>query len=216
MGKIRNHGFDAVVIGGGIAGLQAALDLPEIPERMECFDISTIQGQATVASLAVVVDGEPAPAEYRHYRVKTVSGNDDYAALREVLQRRLRRGIDESSLPDFILVDGGRGQLGVLTAVLDDLNLAGFIDIAGIAKSRVKANVRGRAVERSEERFFIPGRKNPVLLRRGSAALFLLERLRADATDATEVGDWQKGYVEELVKRGAYAFDLHQLLQYEQ
>lgn len=148
---------------------------------MECFDISTIQGQATVASMAVVIDGEPASSEYRHYRVETVAGTDDYAALREVLGRRLRRGISDSSLPDFILIDGGRGQLGVLTAVLGDWNLAGTIDAAGIAKSRIKANVRGRAVERSEERFFIPGRKNPVLLRRGSAALFLLERLRDEA-----------------------------------
>ena len=164
-----------------LAEIQQKLCLQRLPRRMECFDISTIQGQATVASLAVVVDGEPASAEYRHYRVKTVAGSDDYAALREVLGRRLRRGLDESSLPDFILIDGGRGQLGVLTAVLDDLNLVGAIDVAGIAKSRVKANVRGRAVERSEERFFIPGRKNPVLLKRGSAALFLLERLRDEA-----------------------------------
>ena len=164
-----------------LAEIQQKLCLQRLPRRMECFDISTTQGQATVASLAVVVDGEPVSSEYRHYRVKTVSGSDDYAALREVLHRRLRRGIDESSLPDFILIDGGRGQLGVLTAVLGDWNLAGTIDAAGIAKSRVKANVRGRAVERSEERFFIPGRKNPVLLRRGSAALFLLERLRDEA-----------------------------------
>ncbi|MEN8686883.1 MAG: excinuclease ABC subunit UvrC [Desulfuromonadales bacterium] len=164
-----------------LAEIQQKLCLQRLPRRMECFDISTIQGQATVASLAVVVDGEPASAEYRHYRVKTVAGSDDYAALREVLGRRLRRGLNESSLPDFILIDGGRGQLGVLTAVLDDLNLVGAIDVAGIAKSRVKANVRGRAVERSEERFFIPGRKNPVLLKRGSAALFLLERLRDEA-----------------------------------
>jgi excinuclease ABC subunit C len=131
--------------------------------------------------MAVVIDGEPASSEYRHYRVQTVAGTDDYAALREVLGRRLRRGISDSSLPDFILIDGGRGQLGVLTAVIDDLNLAGVIDVAGIAKSRVKSNVRGRTVERSEERFFIAGRKNPVLLRRGSAALFLLERLRDEA-----------------------------------
>ena len=164
-----------------LAEIQQKLSLQRLPRRMECFDISTIHGQATVASLAVVVDGEPASSEYRHYRVKTVSGSDDYAALREVLSRRLRRGIDDSNLPDFILIDGGKGQLGVLTAVLDDLNLAGSIDVAGIAKSRVKANVRGHAVERSEERFFIPGRKNPVLLRRGSAALFLLERLRDEA-----------------------------------
>jgi len=164
-----------------LAEIQQKLCLQRLPRRMECFDISTTQGQSTVASLAVVVDGEPASAEYRHYRVKTVAGSDDYAALREVLDRRLRRGLDESSLPDFILIDGGRGQLGVLTAVLNDLNLVGAIDVAGIAKSRVKANVRGRAVERSEERFFIPGRKNPVLLKRGSAALFLLERLRDEA-----------------------------------
>ena len=164
-----------------LAEVQQKLCLQRLPRRMECFDISTIQGQATVASMAVVIDGEPASSEYRHYRVQTVAGTDDYAALREVLGRRLRRGISDSSLPDFILIDGGRGQLGVLTAVIDDLNLAGVIDVAGIAKSRVKSNVRGRTVERSEERFFIAGRKNPVLLRRGSAALFLLERLRDEA-----------------------------------
>ena len=164
-----------------LAEIQQKLHLLHLPRRMECFDISTIQGQATVASMAVVIDGEPASSEYRHYRVKSVVGTDDYAALREVLCRRLQRGIEESSLPDFILIDGGKGQLGVLTAVIDDLGIAGRIDVAGIAKSRVKANVRGRAVERSEERFFLPGRKNPVVLRRGSAALFLLERLRDEA-----------------------------------
>jgi len=164
-----------------LAEIQQKLSLQRLPLRMECFDISTIQGQATVASMAVVVDGEPVSSEYRHYRVKTVAGTDDYAALREVLCRRLRRGIEESRLPDFILIDGGKGQLGVLSTVIEDLEVAGRIDIAGIAKSRVKANVRGRVVERSEERFFLPGRKNPVILRRGSAALFLLERLRDEA-----------------------------------
>lgn len=164
-----------------LAEIQQKLSLQRLPLRMECFDISTIQGQATVASMAVVVDGEPVSSEYRHYRVRTVAGTDDYAALREVLCRRLRRGIEESRLPDFILIDGGKGQLGVLSTVIEDLEIAGRIDIAGIAKSRIKANVRGRVVERSEERFFLPGRKNPVILRRGSAALFLLERLRDEA-----------------------------------
>jgi excinuclease ABC subunit C len=164
-----------------LAEIQQKLSLRRLPLRMECFDISTIQGQATVASMAVVVDGEPVSSDYRHYRVKTVAGTDDYAALREVLCRRLRRGIEESRLPDFILIDGGKGQLGVLTTVIEDLDMAGRIDIAGIAKSRVKANVRGRVVERTEERFFLPGRKNPVTLRRGTAALFLLERLRDEA-----------------------------------
>jgi excinuclease ABC subunit C len=161
--------------------IKQRLHLSRPPQRIECFDVSTIQGQATVASMAVVLGGEPAPSEYRHYRVKTVVGTDDYAALQEILQRRLQRGQREDSLPDFILIDGGKGQLGVLTMVLEELNLTGTIDIAGIAKSRVKVNVRGRVVERSEERFFLPGRKNPVILRRGSAALFLLERLRDEA-----------------------------------
>ena len=164
-----------------LAEIQQKLHLLHLPRRMECFDVSTNQGEATVAGMAVVIDGEPASSEYRHYRVKTVAGTDDYAALREVLCRRLQRGVAESSLPDFILIDGGKGQLGVLTAVIDEMEMAGRIDVAGIAKSRVKTNVRGRAVERSEERFFLPGRKNPVVLRRGSAALFLLERLRDEA-----------------------------------
>ena len=98
-----------------------------------------------------------------------------------MLKRRLQRGVEENLLPDFILIDGGKGQLGVLSMVLDELQLAQTIDVAGIAKSRVKANVRGKVVERSEERFFLPGRKNPVVLKRGSAALFLLERLRDEA-----------------------------------
>lgn len=157
------------------------LHLQKLPYRMECFDISTIQGQATVASMAVVLDGEPAPSEYRQYQIRTIESVDDYAALREVLRRRLRRGVEENKLPDFILIDGGKGQLGVLAQVASELGVTNLIDIAGIAKSRVHANVRGKIVERSEERFFLPGRKNPVVLRRGSAALFLLERLRDEA-----------------------------------
>jgi excinuclease ABC subunit C len=164
-----------------LSEIMQRLHLHRLPQRMECFDISTIQGQATVASMAVVIDGEKAPSEYRHYRVKTVVGTDDYAALSEILRRRLQRAMTDNVFPDFILIDGGKGQLGVLTMVLNELNLSETIDAVGIAKSRVKANVRGRAVERSEERFFLPGRKNPVVLRRGSAALFLLERLRDEA-----------------------------------
>jgi excinuclease ABC subunit C len=131
--------------------------------------------------MAVIVNGEPAPAQYRHFQLRTVVGTDDYAALREVLGRRLKRGLAEQSLPDFILIDGGRGQLGVLGALLEELGLAQAIDAAGIAKSRVKTNVRGKVVERSEERLFLPGRSNPVTLPHGSPALFLLERLRDEA-----------------------------------
>ena len=161
--------------------LQRRLHLSRPPQRMECFDISTLQGQATVGSMAVVVDGESVPGEYRHFRLRTAAGSDDYAALREVLGRRLNRGLADQALPDFILIDGGRGQLGVLAGVLEELGLARQIEAAGMAKSRVTANVRGKVVERSEERLFLPGRKNPVILPQGSPALFLLERLRDEA-----------------------------------
>jgi len=161
--------------------IRERLHLRRLPRRMECFDISNVQGRLSVGSMAVLTDGEPDKSAYRHFRIKTVEGADDYASLFEVLKRRLSRGLQEGVLPDFILIDGGKGQLAVLSAVLGEMNLAGRIDTAGIAKSRVLANVRGKAVERSEERFFLPGRKNPVLLRQGSPALFLLERLRDEA-----------------------------------
>ena len=89
--------------------------------------------------------------------------------------------MEESNLPDMLLIDGGKGQLSAAAAVLDDLGLRDEIDLVSIAKSRVKANVKGKVVEKSEERFFLPGRKNPVVLRQGSPALFLLERLRDEA-----------------------------------
>ncbi|HKL48507.1 MAG TPA: helix-hairpin-helix domain-containing protein, partial [Desulfuromonadales bacterium] len=161
--------------------LRQRLHLPRLPRRMECFDISNIQGQMSVGSMSVAIDGEPAKQEYRRFKIRTVQGADDYASLYEVLKRRLKRGIEEEKLPDFILIDGGKGQLSVLWAVLNELGLEGRIAAAGIAKSRIVANVKGRAVERSEERFFLPGRKNPITLRSGSPALFMLERLRDEA-----------------------------------
>jgi excinuclease ABC subunit C len=157
------------------------LQLRRLPQRIECFDVSNVQGRFSVASMAVLSDGEPDKAAYRHYRIRTVAGSDDYASLYEVLKRRLARGLKEELLPDFILIDGGKGQLSVLSAVLDELALSGRIDAVGMAKSRVVSNVRGKAVERSEERFFLPGRKNPLVLRQGSPALFMLERLRDEA-----------------------------------
>ena len=161
--------------------LQVKLQLPRLPQRIECYDISNVQGNQSVGSMVVVLNGEAAPAEYRRFKIKTVAGADDYASLTEVLTRRLQRGVEENNLPDMILIDGGKGQLGVLTAVLDDFSLTDKIGAVGIAKSRVLANVRGKVVERSEERFFLPGRKNPVHFRSGSACLFLLERLRDEA-----------------------------------
>ncbi|MBW2187926.1 MAG: excinuclease ABC subunit C, partial [Deltaproteobacteria bacterium] len=157
------------------------LGLQRLPNRMECYDISHVQGTHTVGSMVVTIDGEPDKAAYRHYRIKTVAGSDDYASLHEVLSRRLSRGLEENDLPDMVLIDGGKGQLSMVEDVMTQLGLMARIDLVSIAKSRVKRNVRGQAVERSEERFFRPGRKNPVVLRQGSPALFMLERLRDEA-----------------------------------
>jgi excinuclease ABC subunit C len=157
------------------------LQLRRLPQRIECFDVSNVQGRFSVASMVVLSDGEPDKSAYRHFRIRTVAGADDYASLYEVLKRRLTRGLEEEVLPDMILIDGGKGQLSVLSAVLDELALSDRIDAVGMAKSRVRSNVRGKVVERSEERFFLPGRKNPVVLRQGSPALFMLERLRDEA-----------------------------------
>ncbi|WP_432821951.1 excinuclease ABC subunit UvrC [Trichloromonas sp.] len=179
--SFRERGSRREAIEGVLVELRQRLHLDRLPRRMECYDISNVQGQQSVGSMAVLLDGEPAHAEYRQFKIRTVTGADDFASLYEVLQRRLSRGRDDGLLPDFILIDGGKGQLGVVDRVLAELGLAGRIDCAGIAKSRVMANVRGRALERSEERFFLPGRKNPVLLRQGSPALFMLERLRDEA-----------------------------------
>ncbi|WP_321395131.1 excinuclease ABC subunit UvrC [uncultured Desulfuromusa sp.] len=166
---------------GLLEELRVKFHLPCLPARIECYDISNVQGNQSVGSMVVLLHGEPAKAEYRRFKIKTVEGADDYASLLEVLRRRLSRGVKESVLPDMILIDGGKGQLGVLTMVLDEFNLQSSIGAVGIAKSRVMANVRGKAVERSEERFFLPGRKNPVSFRHGSASLFLLQRLRDEA-----------------------------------
>ncbi len=161
--------------------LQGKFHLPAIPERIECYDISNVQGHLSVGSMVVLLNGEAAPGEYRRFRIKTVEGADDYASLTEVLRRRLERGLIDDNLPNMILIDGGKGQLGVLTEVLREYSLSQQIGAVGIAKSRVISNVRGKAVERSEERFFLPGRKNPVNFRQGAAALYLLERLRDEA-----------------------------------
>ncbi|PNU21419.1 excinuclease ABC subunit C [Geothermobacter hydrogeniphilus] len=161
--------------------LQQRLQLRHLPRRIECFDISNFQGRQSVGSMAVIIDAEPAPQQYRRFRIRTIIGSDDFASLAEVLQRRLSRGRKDDDLPDCLLIDGGKGQLGRVREVVRTLGLEERLDLIGMAKSRVMANVRGKVVERSEERFFRPGRKNPVILRQGSAELFLLQRLRDEA-----------------------------------
>ena len=154
------------------------LELPAVPLRIECYDMSHISGTDYVGSMVVANDGLPAKAEYRRFKVKGVRGNDDFAAMREVLTRRLSAyvtGKDKpmgergkfSYPPQLLLVDGGKGQLGVATSVLANLGLTDEIPVAALAKRH--------------EEVFVPGRSEPILLGRQSEALYLLQRLRDEA-----------------------------------
>ncbi|RAL22895.1 excinuclease ABC subunit C [Lujinxingia litoralis] len=164
--------------------LQARLKLKNLPRRIECYDISNLQGTQVVGSLVSFVEGEPAKNEYRHYKMRLVQGQDDFASMHEMLTRRLRKVADgDDEGPDLIVVDGGKGQLGQATAVLEDLGLH-HIDVVSLAKSRVDdVGFDDPEVTRSPERVFLPGRKNPVVLRQNSAELYLLQRLRDEAHD---------------------------------
>jgi excinuclease ABC subunit C len=159
--------------------LQDALHLPDAPLRIECYDMSHIQGTDYVGSMVVMEDGLPKKSEYRRFKVRDVPGNDDFAAMREVLTRRLtaylidrekpvgERNGKFSYPPQLLLVDGGKGQLGVAREVVEELGLEDEIPIASLAK-------------RFEE-VFVPGESEPVRIPRQSEALYLLQRIRDEA-----------------------------------
>jgi excinuclease ABC subunit C len=159
--------------------LQEALGLPDAPLRIECYDMSHIQGTDYVGSMVVTEDGLPRKSEYRRFKVKDVPGNDDFAAMREVLTRRLTAYLAERDRPvgerpgrfqyppQLLLVDGGKGQLGVAMEVLEELGLDDEIPVASLAK-------------RFEE-VYVPGRQEPIRLGRQSEALYLLQRIRDEA-----------------------------------
>ena len=163
--------------------LQTQLRLKRYPQRIECFDISTIHGSHAVGSMVTFIDGEPEKNFYRHFRIKTIdesSGGDDFGMMLEVLKRRFSRGKEEGDLPDLIVVDGGRGQLAMALTAMAELGIQG-VDAVGLAKMRVQAAARSAEIERLEERVFLPGQSNPVVLKRNSNALFLLQRVRDEA-----------------------------------
>jgi excinuclease ABC subunit C len=162
-----------------LGDLADRLNLPLPPRRIECYDISNIQGEMAVGSRVVFIDGKADKSLYRRYRIRGVLQSDDFAMMREVLSRRFRADSDEEK-PDLIVVDGGIGQLNVLTAVLDELGVDG-IEAAGLAKSRVTRDMESPELSRSDERVFKPGRKNPIVLRQNSAPLLLLVRIRDEA-----------------------------------
>jgi excinuclease ABC subunit C len=150
-----------------VTSLQKDLGLERLPRRIECFDISNTQGTDSVASMVVFVDGKPRKSEYRKFRIRSVAGPDDFASMREVIERRYRRLVDEQGTPpDLIMVDGGKGQLSSAVEVLGVLGLAA-VPIIGLAK-------------RLEE-VFLPGRSEPELIGKTSTGLRLLQQVRDEA-----------------------------------
>ncbi len=160
-----------------LTALQGELDLPEAPLRIECYDISNLQGTEIVGSMVVMEDGLAKRSDYRRFKVRTTDGQDDFAAMEEVLTRRFqnylrerdegaRRGKRFAYPPNLVVVDGGKGQLGVAVRVLEDLGLE---DLAVVSLAK-----------RFEE-VYVPGRGEPVRIPRDSEALYLLQAVRDEA-----------------------------------
>jgi excinuclease ABC subunit C len=166
-----------------ITDLQEKLKLPATPVRIECFDISNFQGSFVVGSMTTLVNGEPDKSGYRHFKIQSVTGQDDFASMREVLTRRYSRVLREGgTLPDLIVIDGGKGQLNSAVQVLRELDLLGRVPVCGLAKARLLAGRQGiRTAIRTEERVFLPNRKDPIRFDQSDPALFLLTRIRDEA-----------------------------------
>jgi len=164
---VRDAEGDAEQRAALLETLRARLGLPRAPQRIECYDISTIQGSATVGSRVVFHEGLADPDSYRRFRVNTVRGQDDFASMREVLQRRFRR---EEPTPDLVVIDGGEGQLG---AVLDLLPEG--VAAIGLAKARTQKE------RRTLERVFLPGSKVATPLPPDAPETYLLARIRDEA-----------------------------------
>jgi excinuclease ABC subunit C len=162
----------------GLAEIQEKLGLDEVPSRIECYDISNFQGAETVASQVVFEDGVPAKEHYRRYKIKTVEGINDYASMKEVLSRRFTHS--EYDDPQLIVIDGGKGQLNVAVKILDEIG-RGDIPVVGLAKARTERDFQAADVSSTEERFFLPGRSNPVIFRSNSEAYYILVGIRDEA-----------------------------------
>jgi excinuclease ABC subunit C len=166
--------------------LQEALDLPRLPTRIECYDVSNTQGTAIVGSMVVFVHGVPKKSDYRRFNIREVTGPNDFESMRQMLRRRFQRwrdaqareddkrptpgkGQDQSwaILPDLVLIDGGKGQLGVAVEVLRAFDLAHIVPVAALAKQK--------------EEIFLPDREASILLPRDAQAFYLVQRIRDEA-----------------------------------
>jgi excinuclease ABC subunit C len=178
----QSHFSDAVTKADrqsvGLEQIQAKFGLKNLPRRIECYDISNFQGVGNVASQVVFEDGLPRKDEYKRYKIKTVEGANDFASMKEVLGRRFKH--DEWDDPDLVVVDGGKGQLNMAVEALKEIG-RGDICLVGMAKARTLGEFHDAEVVASQERFFIPGRQNPVNFPSNSEAYHILVGLRDEA-----------------------------------
>ncbi|MDT8400508.1 MAG: excinuclease ABC subunit UvrC [Bacteroidales bacterium] len=182
--------------------LKTDLHLPDVPMHIECFDNSNIQGSNPVAACVVFRNARPSKKEYRHYNIKTVKGPDDYASMEEVVFRRYRRMLDEdSSLPDLVIIDGGKGQLNAAVKSLESLGIRGKVPVIGIAK-------------RLEEIYF-PGDSVPLYIDKNSISLKIIQHLRNEAHRfgisfhrAKRSGDMTKSSLDDIKGIGPKTKDL--------
>jgi len=176
--QFENQVSKTVKLQSGLDMIARKLGLKEPPLRIECFDISHFQGGQSVGSQVVSESGVPSKDHYRRYKIKSKTNGDDYAALNEVLSRRLAH--DEWTEPDLIVIDGGKGQLNAAVKALEEAGKK-YLPIVGLAKERTKRNFQGEHIEKSRERFYLPGRQNPVTFAEGSEAFKILVGLRDEA-----------------------------------
>ncbi len=156
-----------------LASLQKKLGMKREPRRIECYDISNFQGSLAVGSMVRFEDGRPVKDRYRKFRIQTVVGANDFDCMREVLERRFRSGGSDLDLPDLVMVDGGKGQLGVATTLFSRLALTEEVAVIGLAKERRR---EGRA-----ERVYLPGQGEPLPLPQDSPESLYLQRIRDEA-----------------------------------
>ena len=150
----------------GLTKLKMELNLRKLPRRIDCFDISNIQGKDAVAAMTVAIDGNPDPSKYRHFKIQTKDTPDDFHMMREALTRRYSKLSDEE-FPELILIDGGKGQLGVATEVIDSIDKSHLVDIISIAKR--------------EEEIFKSREREPYIFSKSDEALKILQRIRDEA-----------------------------------
>jgi excinuclease ABC subunit C len=178
--ELLRRGREADAEQTSLAELADILGLDAAPEVIDCFDVSNLQSANIVASRVRFRSGHPDKNGYRRFKLRGVEGQDDFASMREVVLRSLRRGVEEGDLPDLVVIDGGAAQLASALSAREE---AGAFEVAaiGLAKARGARSVRGRSRAASEERVFLPGAKEPTELPRHSAARHLLERIRDEA-----------------------------------